>query len=47
MGYEFDRREDVWRILSFTNYYPVLIQIFCQEIVRLLHDHSNQPLYVA
>jgi hypothetical protein len=43
MGYEFNRREDVWRILSFTNYYPVLIQIFCQEIVRLLHDQSSQP----
>lgn len=43
MGWEFDRREDVWRILSFTNYYPVLIQIFCQELVRLLHDEALQP----
>jgi hypothetical protein len=41
MGYEFERREDIWRILSFTNYYPVLIQIFCQEMVRLLHDQSQ------
>jgi hypothetical protein len=43
MGYEFDRREDVWRILSFTNYYPVLIQIFCQELVRLLHNQVAHP----
>ncbi|MBX9679820.1 MAG: RNaseH domain-containing protein [Gemmataceae bacterium] len=38
MGYEFENREDVWRILSFTNYYPVLIQVFCQELLRLIHE---------
>ena len=44
MGWEFDRREDVWRILSFTNYYPVLIQVFCQELVRLLRDQPGGKL---
>jgi hypothetical protein len=44
MGWEFDRREDVWRILSFTNYYPVLIQVFCQELVRLLRDPPGGKL---
>jgi hypothetical protein len=42
MGYEFDSREDVWRILSFTNYYPVLIQVFCQELLRLIHGQVQQ-----
>lgn len=40
LGYEFDRREDVWRILSFTNYYPVLAQVFCQGLIRLLDDET-------
>jgi hypothetical protein len=42
MGYEFDRREDVWRILSFTNYYPVLIQVFCKELLGLIHEQIQQ-----
>jgi hypothetical protein len=42
MGFEFDKREDVWRILTFTNYYPVLIQIFCQELLSLIHDHAQK-----
>lgn len=42
MGFEFEKREDVWRILSFTNYYPVLIQVFCQELLRLIHDQAQQ-----
>jgi hypothetical protein len=42
MGFEFDKHEDVWRILTFTNYYPVLIQVFCQELLRLIHDHAQK-----
>ena len=42
MGYEFDSREDVWRILSFLNYYPVLIQVFCQELLRLVNEQAQQ-----
>ncbi len=42
MGFEFDSREDVWRILSFTNYYPVLIQVFCKELLRLIHEQVQQ-----
>src|SRR5690606_18535299 len=30
MGYEFESREDVWRILSHCNYCPVLVQRFCK-----------------
>lgn len=36
MGYEFENREDVWRILSYCNYYPVLVQKFCKELVQEL-----------
>ncbi|WP_316158730.1 MULTISPECIES: RNaseH domain-containing protein [unclassified Bradyrhizobium] len=42
MGFEFENREDVWRILSFTNYYPVLIQVFCEELLRIIHDRAQQ-----
>jgi hypothetical protein len=42
MGFEFEKREDVWRILSFTNYYLVLIQVFCEELLRLIHDRAQQ-----
>jgi hypothetical protein len=42
MGFEFDHREDVWRILSFTNYYPVLIQVFCKELLGLIHEQVQQ-----
>lgn len=36
MGYEFESRDDVWRILSYCNYYPVLVQKFCEGLVREL-----------
>ena len=42
MGFEFEKREDVWRILSFTNYYPVLIQVFCEELLRIIYDRAQQ-----
>lgn len=42
MGFEFEKREDAWRILSFTNYYPVLIQVFCEELLRIIHDRVQQ-----
>jgi hypothetical protein len=38
LGFEFERREDVWRILSFCNYYPVLIQLFGKHLIRKLAD---------
>lgn len=42
MGFEFENREDVWRILSFTNYYPVLIQVFCEELLKIIHERVQQ-----
>ncbi|PSH54625.1 hypothetical protein CU100_25945 [Phyllobacterium endophyticum] len=40
LGYEFARREDVWRILSFTNYYPILIQVFCQGLLEIIEEQQ-------
>ncbi len=36
MGYRFEDREDVWRILSHCNYYPVLVQTFCKGLLEAL-----------
>lgn len=36
MGYRFENREDVWRILSHCNYYPVLVQTFCKGLLEAL-----------
>ncbi|MCX4583076.1 hypothetical protein [Streptomyces sp. NBC_01481] len=37
LGYSFERPELVWRILAITNYQANLVQIFCRELVRVLH----------
>ncbi|MFI0466847.1 hypothetical protein ACH347_22430 [Saccharopolyspora sp. 5N102] len=41
LGYRFDRPELVWRLLSATNYQASLIQIFCEELVRMLHSRRG------
>ncbi|MER8045202.1 hypothetical protein [Streptomyces sp. NPDC094032] len=38
LGHFFERPELVWRILAITNYQANLVQIFCRELVRVLHD---------
>ncbi|WP_327175015.1 hypothetical protein OG599_06675 [Streptomyces sp. NBC_01335] len=40
LGYEFERAELVWRILAITNYQANLVQIFCRELVRVLHARA-------
>jgi CheY-like chemotaxis protein len=40
MGWRFERREDVWAVLSHTNYYPVLAQTFCEHLLDTLADES-------
>jgi hypothetical protein len=35
MGIEFEKRQDVWRILSHSNYYPVLIQTYSQKLLEM------------
>lgn len=36
LGYRFRGEDVVYRILSYTNYHPALIQHFCHELVRVL-----------
>ncbi|MEQ8319343.1 MAG: RNaseH domain-containing protein [Rhodospirillales bacterium] len=38
LGYHFKESKDVWRILSFCNYYPVLIQLVGQELLKTIRD---------
>ncbi|MER7010808.1 hypothetical protein ABT324_05195 [Saccharopolyspora sp. NPDC000359] len=42
LGYQFERPELVWRLLSATNYQASLIQIFCEELVRMLHGRRGR-----
>ncbi|MFF1511441.1 hypothetical protein [Streptomyces sp. NPDC058326] len=51
LGYFFERPELVWRILAITNYQANLVQIFCRELVRVLHDRpytwSGSPVRIT
>lgn len=42
LGFEFERREDVWRVLSHCNYYPVLVQTFCKGLLDILFNEVRQ-----
>jgi hypothetical protein len=47
MGYEFDATGSIFRILSYTNYHPGLIQYFCQALLkRLQSDVESDPPYM-
>jgi hypothetical protein len=53
LGYRFESPDLVNRILSYTNYYPNLIQIFCAHLLEHLNDNttgrfnsSNAPPYL-
>lgn len=41
LGYAFEQPELVWRLLAATNYQASLIQIFCEELVRTLHNRVS------
>lgn len=47
LGYRFVDDATVLRILSYTNYHPGLIQLFCQELLKQLHKRggSTMPPY--
>ncbi len=42
LGYRFESRALVYTILGHTNYYPSLIQIFCQHLVKYLRAKEFQ-----
>ncbi|WP_204310319.1 hypothetical protein, partial [Enterobacter cloacae] len=39
---EFERREDVWRILSHANYYPVLVQTYAKHLLEIAHEEIGR-----
>ncbi len=41
LGYRFDTDNTLLRIFSYTNYHPVLIQLFCREIIRRKHQRKG------
>ena len=41
LGFRFDDDSLVLRILSYTNYHPGLIQLFCHDLVRFLHERRR------
>jgi hypothetical protein len=43
IGYQFEPRDLVFRILSQTNYYPSLIQLYCNQLLR--HVTSQQASF--
>ena len=43
LGYEFDDRSSVLRILSQVNYHPGLIQIFCHKLVENIQRKKGVP----
>ena len=44
LGYRFSDDANVLRILSYTNYHPGLIQIFCQELLKRLRRRMGRSL---
>ncbi len=42
MGYTFKDSKDVWRILSFCNYYPIMIQHVGEELVSAIRDRVSK-----
>jgi hypothetical protein len=44
LGYRFVDNSSALRILSYTNYHPGLIQLFCQELLKRLHGGPGKLL---
>lgn len=40
MGIQFERREDVWRLLSHANYYPVLAQTLAKHLLEQVFEEA-------
>jgi hypothetical protein len=47
MGFVFEHREDVWSILSHTNYYPVLAQLFCASLLDDIAREAAQSRQIT
>lgn len=47
LGFTFKEDKDVWRILSYCNYYPVMIQHVGEAMVRLIRDRVRRDSEVV
>ncbi|MGB4008446.1 MAG: hypothetical protein WBL79_07575, partial [Bacillota bacterium] len=47
LGIFFESEDVVTRILSYTNYHPALIQLFCAELVERVRSRSDEPPYTC
>ncbi len=47
LGYRFDDEDEATAllVLSYTNYHAGLIQLFCHELLKRLHDRAGTPPY--
>ncbi len=43
LGFTFESDDDVLRVLSYTNYHPGLIQLFCHDLLSQLQRSTNAP----
>lgn len=41
LGFRLADASVIWRVLSYTNYHPGLIQIFCDELVKMMRDRAG------
>lgn len=44
---EGEHNDTVTRILSYTNYHPALIQLFCAELTQRVRERGDEPPYVC
>jgi hypothetical protein len=42
LGFQFEERGLVWRILSKANYYPIMVQVFCENLLKLMRKRQVQ-----
>jgi hypothetical protein len=40
LGIRFEKRSDIWRILSHANYYPVLVQSYAARLLEMVFEES-------
>lgn len=49
LGFQFEGRGLVWRILSKANYYPIMVQVFCENLLKLTrkrHVVKGEPPFI-
>lgn len=45
LGYRFEDKAAILRVLSYTNYHPGLVQLFCKHLLDRVRHHEMEPPY--